>query len=413
MRDFDIPFQFRSQYISKIKKIREEADKRKKDFAPSILSFEKVSILIPRHFGFCFGVQNAVEKAYEILEKYPDKKIYLISEIIHNPEVNGELQESGLKFIQNTKGEQLIDWNEIHSGDIVITPAFGTTPEIEKILKEKKIDVEKFDTTCPFVERVWNKGEALGKEGYTIIIHGNPHHEETRATLARISQYTPAVIVSNKKEADILKAFILKSALDKHDWGVFFKWKASEGFNFRKDLDRIAVVNQTTMLASETQNISNFLKEVMIEKFGTEQIDDHFGSTRDTLCYATYDNQTATKKMLEEKIDLAFVIGGYNSSNTKHIAELMTEKCKTFYINTEKNLKDDLSLEHYNFKDDKLEYQNQGYLPSKEHITIALSSGASCPDATVERVMLKLLSFINPQANLNKAINDLAKQYGL
>lgn len=411
MRDFDIPFQFHSQYISKIKKIRDLADKRKKDFSPTVLNFDNLSILIPRHFGFCFGVQNAVEKAYEILENNPDKTIYLISEIIHNPDVNRELKERGLQFIQDTKGNQMIDWDTISENDIVIVPAFGTTPEIETILKEKNIAIEKYDTTCPFVERVWNKGEILGKEGYTIIIHGDPYHEETRATMARISQYAPAVIVSNDVDADMLREYILQSGPDERDWNVFFKHQASDGFNFRKHLNRIAVVNQTTMLASQTQVISSFLKDVMIKKCGEKDIDFHFGSTRDTLCYATNDNQTAIEALIQEKPDVAFIVGGHNSSNTSHLVELIESSQTTYFISSEKSLKDE-SLKTFDIHSKELR-EVKHYLPENKPLKIAIGSGASCPDATLERVMLKLLAITKQSADIEKTIENVAKHYGL
>ncbi|MBD3637293.1 MAG: 4-hydroxy-3-methylbut-2-enyl diphosphate reductase [Crocinitomicaceae bacterium] len=409
MKHFEIPFQYQSLHINRIKRIRENADKRKQDLSPSLLTFEHADLILARHFGFCFGVQNAVERAYHILEDNPGKNIYLLSEIIHNPEVNKDLQSKGLKFIQNTKGEQLIAWDSITPNDIVIIPAFGTTNDIEAILRQKQLSVENFDTTCPFVERVWNKGEKLGKEGYSIVLHGNPEHEETRATMSKISEFAPVVIVTNHTDADMLREYINGNGPDERDWNVFFKSRASKGFNFRKHLNRIAVVNQTTMLAEETEKISNFLKDVMLAKYGSENIEYHFGSTRDTLCYATNDNQQASAELAKQQLDLVIVVGGHNSSNTTHLVELLKKETPTYFISSEMDLLNEKSIRHFDIEEGKV-IETYGYLPKREKLRIGLTSGASCPDALMERVMLKLLSFTDEFADIDAAIDRLEEQ---
>ena len=191
MKKFDIPEHYNSPIISKVKAKRKEEDPRKRDFSPTVLDFGNIEFVISRHFGFCYGVENAIEKSYKAITENPGKNIYLLSQMIHNPEVNGDLLEQGLKFIQDTEGNQLIEWDTINSDDIVIIPAFGTTLEMKKFLRDKGIEIEEYNTTCPFVEKVWNRSASLGKSNHTIIIHGKHKHEETKATFSHIKENSP------------------------------------------------------------------------------------------------------------------------------------------------------------------------------------------------------------------------------
>ena len=201
MRKFDIPEKYRSSIISEIKQIRKKANPRKSDFTPTSMDFGPVVFHAARHFGFCFGVENAIETAYKIMEENPGKSIYLLSEMIHNPRVNQDLQDMGIRFIQDTKGNPYMSWDEINSDDIVIIPAFGATVEIEQLLKDKGIPIEKYDTTCPFVGRVWKRSKSLGENDYTVIIHGKIDHEETKATFSHAAQNGHALVVQNMAEA--------------------------------------------------------------------------------------------------------------------------------------------------------------------------------------------------------------------
>ncbi len=391
MRKFDIPEYFKSGLISEVKRFRSEQDKYKNDFSPTVLDYGKIRFYLARHFGFCFGVQNAIEIAYKSLEENPDERIFLISEMIHNPDVNNDLREHGIDFIQDSYGNQLIPWEEITSKDIVIIPAFGTTIETLKLLEGKGIEFKTYNTTCPFVERVWNRSAEIGTKGFTVIIHGKHNHEETRATFSHTTQNTPSLIVLNYNEAKFLSDFILgkKSVAGFFD---YFKGKFSEGFNPQKDLEKIGVVNQTTMLAEETQKISDLLKQTLIEKYGTENINKHFADTRDTLCYATNDNQTATKHLLNTDADFAIVVGGYNSSNTSHLYELLSEKFTAYFIRNSKELISKNEIRHFDLVSREIKI-TQEYFPSKDVINIALTSGASCPDSEVEAVIGKIVSF--------------------
>ncbi|MCX8056617.1 MAG: 4-hydroxy-3-methylbut-2-enyl diphosphate reductase [Ignavibacteria bacterium] len=391
MRKFNIPIYYKSSIITRLKEYRNLIDPKKNDLSPIELDLGSVKFLIPRHFGFCYGVQNAIEISYRTLEENPDKRIFLLSEIIHNPIVNEDLQFRGINFILKPTGEQIIPWEEISKDDIVLIPAFGTTVEIENKLKELGLQVEKYDTTCPFVEKVWNRSAVLGEKGYTIIIHGKYKHEETRATFSHSVQKAPSVIVLNMEEAKLLGEIILGN-IPSEKFYELFKDKHSEGFNPEIHLERVGIVNQTTMLASETEEIANYFKSIMIQKYGEENLKYHFADTSDTLCYATYDNQEATLELLKYPADFAIVVGGYNSSNTSHIVELCQEKLKTFFISSEEKILSKEKILHFDLKTKK-EVLTSNYIPSKEKVTIHLTSGASCPDSVVEGVLRKIHSF--------------------
>jgi len=407
LKEFEIPTYYKSTIISKIKEIRLQNDPRKKDYSATELDFGPVRFFIARHFGFCYGVKNAIEIAYQTIEENPDKKIYLLSEMIHNPGVNSDLQKLGVQFIMDTSGQQIIPWEAIGSKDIVIIPAFGTTLEIENKLNEIGINPYKYDTTCPFVEKVWNRSVSLGDEKSTVIIHGKHTHEETRATFSHSKNKTPSLIVRDKQEAEILCKVILNEA-SKKEFYDFFKGRYSKGFDVEKHLNKIGVVNQTTMLASETVEIASLLKEIMIKKYGAENITDHFVDTRDTLCYATNDNQDATYNLLKNKADFAVVVGGYNSSNTGHIVELCSEKLPTYFISSADKILDGRSIRHFDIEKKK-EKQTENYLPKKDRVDILLTSGASCPDAEVDRVLMKFLSMFKKTKTVDEVIEDLQK----
>ena len=402
MKKFDIPQFYKSSIIAKIKENRTDNDPRKKDYSPTLLDFGPVRFYIARHFGFCYGVENAIEISYKTVEENSDKRIFLLSEMIHNPGVNDDLKSRGVKFIMDTSGKQLIDWSELNSDDIVIIPAFGTTLEIEKKLKEIGLDAYRYNTTCPFVEKVWNRSTQLGKQNYTIIIHGKHYHEETRATFSHSVVNSASVIVRDIEETKFLSKVILGEKTEK-DFYEFFKGKYSQGFDVKKNLQKIGVVNQTTMLATETQAIADYLKETMIKKYNAGNLKDHFADTRDTLCYATNDNQDATYGLLEKKADFAIVVGGYNSSNTSHIVELCEEKIKTYFISSADKIISKELISHFDIHK-KEEVTTDKFLPDKKPVDILLTSGASCPDAVVDQVLQKIVSLFNDVKKLEAVI---------
>jgi 4-hydroxy-3-methylbut-2-en-1-yl diphosphate reductase len=404
MKTFNVPDIYRSPLISAVKSLRKKQDKLKKDFTPTLLDLGPVHIYLARHFGFCYGVENAIEISFRTLDENPGRRIFLLSEMIHNPQVNQDLQARGLQFLQDTYGNQIIPFSELTADDIVIIPAFGTTIEIENQLNAIGIQTEKYNTTCPFVEKVWNRSEQIAKKDYTIVVHGKPKHEETRATFSHAAAQTATVVVKDMKQTIALAKYITGEKAP-GDFYIEFQGQYSEGFNVEKDLQRIGVVNQTTMLASDTQGIADYLKEIMITRYGlTEQnVSERFADTRDTLCYATNDNQSAVTGMLEAPADLAIVVGGYNSSNTSHLVELCEEKLPTYFISSEEKILSDKEILHFNFHT-KQELLTNGYLPLKAPVKILVTSGASCPDAVVEAVIRKIASFYQADAAIEQLI---------
>ncbi len=405
MKQFEVPEFYRSPIISKVKTKRRLEDPRKKDFTPTEISFGKVTFLIPRHFGFCYGVENAIEKSYRAIQENPEKRIFLLSQMIHNPDVNIDLQSYGLQFLQDTEGNQLIPFETLTTDDIVIIPAFGTTLEIEKRLREIGVNIDSYNTTCPFVEKVWNRSEKLGETKHTIIIHGKAKHEETRATFSHSSSNSAALVIKDLKEAKFLGEVILGSKSTK-DFLTFFEGKMSPEFDPTLHLSKIGVVNQTTMLATETQEIADYMRNIMLQKYGEVNIKSHIADTRDTLCYATNDNQSATYGLLETEADLAVVVGGYNSSNTSHLVELLEEKFPTFYIKNQGEILSKSKINSFDIHSSKIISQTS-FIPEKENVRIIISSGASCPDALVDGVLHKIISIIDPSLDSAELLNQI------
>ena len=406
MKQFNVPNIYRSELISGIKQKRKENDKLKKDFSPTLLDLGPVQIYLARHFGFCYGVENAIEIAFTTIDENPGKRIFLLSEMIHNPQVNADLEARGVQFLQDTYGKQLIPFDVVTADDVVIIPAFGTTLEIEQMLNEKGIVTAKYNTTCPFVEKVWNRGEQIAEKGYSIVIHGKPKHEETRATFSHASLHTPTVVVNDMAETIELAKYITGEK-PAEQFYTEFKGRYSDGFDITQHLQKIGVVNQTTQLASDTQAISDYLKNVFIRKYQltTETIGERFADTRDTLCYATNDNQTAVTGMLETEAHLAMVIGGYNSSNSSHLVELCENKLTTYFIDSADRLLNQTAIETRNWQTKELSTITN-YLPKQNPLKILITSGASCPDAVVEKVIRKLAGFYGAEEMIDKQITS-------
>jgi 4-hydroxy-3-methylbut-2-en-1-yl diphosphate reductase len=407
MKTFNVPDIYRSPLITAVKNLRKQQDKLKKDFSPTLLDLGPVRIYLARHFGFCYGVENAIEISFRTIAENPGRRIFLLSEMIHNPQVNADLQARGLRFLQDTYGKQIIPFSELTPDDIVIIPAFGTTLDIERQLNALGIQTEKYNTTCPFVEKVWNRSEQIAKKQYSIVVHGKPRHEETRATFSHAAAKTPTVVVKDMKEAVALSKYITGEK-PAEDFYIEFKDQYSEDFDVTKDLERIGVVNQTTMLASDTQAIADYLKQVMISRYALMEsnVQERFADTRDTLCYATNDNQSAVTGMLETPADLAIVVGGYNSSNTSHLVELCEEKLPTYYISSEEKILSKEQVLHYNFHT-KQELLTTGFLPSRSPLSILITSGASCPDAVVEQVIRRIASLYNAENRIEELLLNL------
>ncbi len=391
MKSFEVPEFYRSPLITAIKKQHKLNDKLKKDFTPTLLNFDTVKIYLARHFGFCYGVENAIEIAFRTVQENPNKRIYLLSEMIHNPQVNADLQHAGVQFLHDTYGNELIPLATLTKHDIVLIPAFGTTIAMEKQLQAKGIAIEQYDTTCPFVEKVWNRSEAIALKGFTVIVHGKPTHEETRATFSHSAAHTPTLVIKNMEQAMLLGKYI-QGTVAAPNFYTDFEQQYSIGFDPLQHLHKIGVVNQTTMLAEDTQAIADYLKQIIAEQYGQAALKDHFADTRDTLCYATNDNQTAVKALLQQPAQLAIVVGGYNSSNTSHLVELCEQVLPTYYIDNANKIGNDYSITHFNLATHST-LTTQQFLPiSKQPTSILITSGASCPDAIVEAVIEKILA---------------------
>jgi len=406
MKQFNVPIIYRSPLITAIKNKRRLEDKLKKDFTPSYLDFGDLQIYLARHFGFCYGVENAIDISFRTIDENPGKRIFLLSEMIHNPHVNEDLQERGVRFLQDTSGNQIVPFEELRSDDIALIPAFGTTLEIEKKLNDIGIPTAKYNTTCPFVEKVWNRSEQIAGKDYTVVIHGKPKHEETRATFSHAASHTASIVIKDMNEAMQLGKYI-EGSIPPENFYEEFKGRYPPNFDLRKDLQRIGVVNQTTQLASETQAIADFLRKTMMEVYKLDEtnIEERFADTRDTLCYATNDNQTAVINLLNTPADLAIVVGGYNSSNTTHLVELCEEKLPTYFINDEGRIISQNEILHFNYKT-KQQQITRDFLPNKMPVKILLTSGASCPDALVEGVIRKITSVFPAALSVDEMVTQ-------
>ncbi len=377
----------------------------KKDFSPTLLNFGAVQIYLARHFGFCYGVENAIEIAFKTIDENPGKRIFLLSEMIHNPQVNADLLNRGVQFLQDTHGNKLISFDTLTKDDVVIIPAFGTTLDIEKKLTAIGIATEKYNTTCPFVEKVWNRSEQIAEKNYTVVVHGKPTHEETRATFSHAAAGTATVVVNDMNEAIELSKYITGEKPAAQFYSEF-AGRYSDNFNAEEDLHRIGVVNQTTMLASDTQAIADFLKQVMINKYHLTETntEERFADTKDTLCYATNDNQSAVYGLISQQADLAIVVGGYNSSNTSHLVELCEEKLPSYFINNADKIISKNEILHFDLHLKK-EISTLNFLPEKQPVKILITSGASCPDALVEKLIEKIASFYESNITLENLLH--------
>ena len=409
MRSFDIPDRYKSKVIGRLKALRSSADPRKQDHTPARLDFGRVVWIVPRHFGFCFGVENAIEIVHKAIEEnsgskgVPGKRVFLLSQMIHNPVVNADLESQGVRFLHDTQGREIVPISELTSDDVVVVPAFGTTVEMEARLASIGLDIARYNTTCPFVERVWKRSAKLGAGNFTVIIHGKPGHEETRATFSHSNVTGHALVVSDRAEAEVLAA-IMRGERD--DFEEHFAGRGSDGFDPELHLKRIGVVNQTTMLATETQAIADLLNAAA----------DESANTRDTLCYATVDNQKATLAALNfgEVADLALVVGGFNSSNTSHLVELCQKALPTYFISGAQDLISAEQLWHFDLSKGKRVLAEGWAALNPQHteairpLRVILTSGASCPDATVDQVLQRVNQLLDGGRDVDEVFLELA-----
>ncbi|PAP81320.1 4-hydroxy-3-methylbut-2-enyl diphosphate reductase [Rubrivirga sp. SAORIC476] len=405
-RQFDVPAFYRSPIVTRVKAARTAADPRKKDLSPSVLDFGPLRVKLARHFGFCFGVENAIEIAYRALAENPDMaaagRIFLLSEMIHNPHVNEDLLARGIRFLRTTSGEPLLPLDTLTPGDLVIVPAFGAPTEVLDDLSSRGVDVQAYDTTCPFVVRVWKKGASIGAKGYTVIVHGKRTHEETRATFSRAAASAPVVVVRDEAETETLAA-VIEGREDAAFFWDHFTGKTSEGFDPARDLARLGVVNQTTMLASETAAIAERIRQAVVTRDGD---DANIADTSDTLCYATKENQDATEALIASGADVAIVVGGYNSSNTSHLVELCEDAgLPTYFVSDADQLVSPGLIRHFDWRT-KTPRETADWLPEVDGrpLDVILTAGASCPDALLDAVIQTLLSWTPSTRPVDEAL---------
>jgi 4-hydroxy-3-methylbut-2-en-1-yl diphosphate reductase len=339
-----------------------------------------VTIRLAESFGFCWGVERAVAMAYEARQHFPESKIWITNEIIHNPSVNQRLREMNVDFIQVINEQK--DFTVVNSGDVVILPAFGASVQEMQLLNEQGCKI--VDTTCPWVSKVWNSVEKHKKRDYTSIIHGKYAHEETVATSSFADRY---LVVLNLDQAKYVTNYILNGG-DKTEFLTKFQNAYSQGFNPDTDLAKVGIANQTTMLKSETEQIGKLLEQTMLKKYGPTELDEHFMSFN-TICDATQERQDAMFDLVKEDLSLMIVIGGFNSSNTTHLQEIALEyKIPSYHIDSVERIISRDRLEHKPLEQDITTTKN--WLPTGK-ITVGITSGASTPDKVVADIIEKIL----------------------
>lgn len=352
------------------------------------LQVGRLRFRLARSFGFCYGVDRAVEYAYEARRKFPDRRIYLVGEIIHNPHVNRQLEEMGIEFLYPDE-EGAFDFSPVRREHVVIIPAFGVTLGDFETLRA--LDCILVDTTCGSVLNVWKRVESYGRDGFTAIIHGKYWHEETRATSSQIGKYSGGkyVIVRDMDETEKLCDY-MAGRLDRDAFLSLFGHCCSEGFDPEVDLLRVGVANQTTMLASESLAIADRIKQAMAELYGAAELAERFRSF-DTICSATQDRQDAIMEMMVDPPDLMIVIGGYNSSNTNHLAHLCSCHTTTYHIEDSASIEPAAgTISHKKIMQEEVVLETD-WLPDGP-LVIGLTAGASTPDRkigeTIQRVLL-------------------------
>lgn len=339
----------------------------------------EVTIRLAEAFGFCWGVERAVAMAYETRQHFPTERIWVTNEIIHNPSVNQRLLDMQVGFIPLEEGKK--DFSVVNSGDVVILPAFGASVQEMQLLNDKHCKI--VDTTCPWVSKVWNTVEKHKKKEYTSIIHGKYKHEETIATSSFAGKY---LVVLNLLEAEYVANYILNGG-SRDEFMAKFSHAYSAGFDPDQDLEHIGIANQTTMLKSETEQIGKLFEHTMMKKYGPGELNNHFQSFN-TICDATQERQDAMLELVEEKLDLMVVIGGFNSSNTTQLQQIAIDRgIPSYHIDSAARIGSGNWVEHKPLYQELVVTEN--WLPAGE-IVVGVTSGASTPDKVVEDVIEKI-----------------------
>jgi 4-hydroxy-3-methylbut-2-enyl diphosphate reductase len=348
-----------------------------------VISADGLTVKLAKEFGFCYGVERAIDLAYAARRAYPEKRIFLLGEIIHNPEVNDQIRRLGIVTIGGKPSDAEIA--EIRPEDIVIIPAFGTEVGTRKKMEERGCTF--VDTTCGDVMSVWKRVRQYSKETVTSIIHGKAKHEETKATTSQATAYGAGhyLVVFNLAETDYVCDYILQGG-NKEEFLKKFAGAYSPGFDPDVHLKAVGVANQTTMLRGETEEVQRRLRAAMVKRYGAEHIHEHFRFF-DTICGATQDRQDALQKLLKEPMNLLLVVGGYNSSNTSHLAEMGEAVLPTYFIKNAEKMEPD-KITHFNQHIHE-EVETRDWLPAGQ-IVVGITAGASCPNNLIEETIRKL-----------------------
>ncbi len=359
-----------------------------------VLSAGDLTIKLAKQFGFCYGVERAIDLAYAARKVFPGQPIYILGEIIHNPEVNDQIRAMGIKFLSGQ--EKDADIEDLKKDDMVIIPAFGTEVSVRRLLEAKGCRF--VDTTCGDVMSVWKRVRQYSNDKVTSIIHGKAWHEETKATSSQATANGGGhyLVVFTLAETDYVCDYILRGG-DKAAFLMKFKGAYSDGFDPDVHLQVVGVANQTTMLRGETEEVQRRLRQAMLQKYGGGEIDRHFRFF-DTICGATQDRQDALGKLLHEPLDLLLVIGGYNSSNTSHLAEMGEAKLPTYFIKNAAKMRSDCLILHFDQHKHE-EVETSGWLPQGK-VTIGITAGASCPNNLIEDVIRRLFELRGISAQL-------------
>ncbi|MGH8019457.1 MAG: 4-hydroxy-3-methylbut-2-enyl diphosphate reductase, partial [Opitutaceae bacterium] len=417
---------YQSALCEAIKSVRRQKERTASD--PERLDFGAVRYLLPSHFGFCLGVQNAIERAYETIAENPGRRVYMISELIHNPFVNEDLKSRGLIYLQTDRGVHIQNpdtgrdyWDGLRAGDIVLTPAFGATDEDKVKLIERGIAVNRYDATCMLVEKVWKAARRYAQAGYSIVIHGKGEHEETKATFSNCAKHAASIVIRDMAEARRLGEIIL--APDRATKESLFQAlgvRHSDGFDVERDLNKLAIVNQTTLLRNETVGIIEYFESVFAQRFGPGHAGEHIHakSKGDTLCYATQVNQDALERALKAGAHAAIVVGGRNSSNTYQLYRMCRDHFgeRAFYIQSEKHILSRERILHYHFPykpgaPGAGEMEERAFLPDEGGpFTLLLTGGASCPDGIIQQVITRINSLF-PAEGI-RAMEDVVAEVG-
>ena len=347
-----------------------------------------LTIMLAKEFGFCYGVERAIDLAYAARKVFPSPaRIFLLGEIIHNPEVNDQIRGMGIVSISPKPTDDELSRLQLSGDDVVLIPAFGT--EVATRRKLEAIGCQMVDTTCGDVMSVWKRVRQYSKDGVTSIIHGKAKHEETKATTSQATAYGTGhyLVVYDLGETDYVCRYILEGG-SKEEFLAKFKGAHSPGFDPEIHLQAVGVANQTTMLRGETEEVQRRFRAAMERKYGAAEVGEHF-RVFDTICGATQDRQDALEKMLKQPMDLLIVVGGYNSSNTSHLAEMGEKVLPTYFIKNAAKMESGALIQHYNQHINQ-EEETRNWLPEGRPVTVGITAGASCPNNLIEDTIRRL-----------------------